>query len=206
MSLPMLVILDIDHTLLHTWTGFSDDQAAVDTTAFRALLLDSYPGSFSWEGHPVCPRPHLERFSRFLLSTNLAWGFYSTGETGYVETVLHTLVPELIAKAEFVWGRDHCIPRMQTLAKDLEVVSETFGYRLDEIVMIDDLPVVEPDHRRLPINSFRISTDIATASNDIELLRMILALQHWQANPDIAPDDLFVPHDRATVLAQLETL
>jgi len=113
-----LIILDVDHTLLHSyavetildWLPPEDTKRTIEERAkYKTTLLEQVHGAWECNDFLVCPRPHLARLESFILSQqNLSVAFYSTAAPIYLETVLPRVVPKLYDKAKFVWGKDKC--------------------------------------------------------------------------------------------------
>lgn len=180
-----MIVLDVDHTLLHTWFSEPDFDRlpAYDThrtseqrRAYREQLLQHFPACGIWENNLVCPRPFLDEFTAFLRASGKEYGFYSTGELGYLQEILPQVAPELLQGASFVWGRERCTGRIE-YRKDIEALGDEFGYRVDEIVMLDDMQVVEPERCRVPIAPFRVSPsiEVALADNELQRIQALLA-------------------------------
>lgn len=184
-----LIILDVDHTLLHAWISEPiydwlppDDphQTPEKRKQYQQRLLEQFPGAYQWNDFVVCPRPYLNKLEEFILTDQrIQFGFYSTGAPIYLEGLLPRVVPKLYDKALFVWGKNKC-PRVQEIKmpyKDLNLVSEQFGVSLDHIVMVDDLPTVVPWYNRLDISRFNLMYGMEVPLQDYQLLRLIKRLQ-----------------------------
>ena len=185
----LLLVLDVDHTLLHAWVSEpvydwlpADDpnRTPEKRKQYQQLLLEKFPGSYQWNDFVVCPRPHLNKLEEFLLSNpRIQFGFYSTGAPVYLEGLLPRVVPKLYKRALFIWGKDKC-PRVKEVKmpyKDLNLVSEAFGISLEQMVMVDDLPTVVPWYSRLHITRFNLTHGIEGAMRDFQLLQLIKRLQ-----------------------------
>jgi len=184
-----LVILDVDHTLLHSyavetildWLPPEDTNRSIDVREkYRTTLLDQVKGAWEWNDFVVCPRPHLSRLENFILSEpKLSVAFYSTAAPVYLETVLPRLVPKLYDKALFVWGKDKCVRDkvVKIPVKDMVPVCELVKMGIEQIWMVDDLPTVTPWFNRLDISPFNISHGLEPAHQDYQLLRLIKRMQ-----------------------------
>ncbi|MFP2907054.1 NIF family HAD-type phosphatase [Pyxidicoccus sp. 3LFB2] len=133
---PMLLILDLDETLLHA------REAPLERAA-----------DFHLFGYSVYLRPHLERFltecaARFRLAV------WSSASDDYVAEVVRRSFPPAL-RPEFVWGRSRCTfsvdsRRVQedgyldpashyNYAKKLHKLKRK-GYRLERVLVVDDTP------------------------------------------------------------------
>jgi len=184
-----LVILDVDHTLLHSYVVDTildrlppeDTNRTLEARAqYKTTLLEQINGAWQWNDFVVCPRPHLTRLEDFILSqSNLSVAFYSTAAPIYLETVLPRLVPKLYGGAKFVWGKDKCLRNKEVKipVKDMVPVCEQVNVGIEQIWMVDDLPTVTPWFNRLDISPFNIAHGIEPAHQDYQLLRLIKRMQ-----------------------------
>lgn len=184
-----LLILDVDHTLLHSWVAEpiyerlpQDDPHRTPETRqlYKNVLLEKVPGAWQWNDLVVCPRPYLAELENFVLSqSRLKVAFYSTAAPIYLETLLPRVVPKLYDKAVFVWGKDKCVRDkiVKIPYKDMVSVCEQVRMGIEQIWMVDDLPTVVPWFSRLDISRFNITDGIEPAHQDFQLLRLIKRLQ-----------------------------
>lgn len=185
-----LIILDVDHTLLHAWVTdpvmewlSPDDpfKTPESRQQYKTTLLEKVHGAWHWNDLVICPRPYISKFESFLLSQpRFEVAFYSTAAPVYLETILPRVVPKLYKQAKFVWGKNKC-PRLSEVKmpyKDLNQVAEEFDVDIEHMVMVDDLPTIIPWCNRLDIARFNISQDVEPAQRDVALLRLIKRLEH----------------------------
>ncbi|WP_206108059.1 HAD family hydrolase [Paludisphaera soli] len=123
---PMLLILDLDDTLIH---------AVEDASACGP--------DFQVGPYAVKRRPHLDAF----LKSGARWStlaFWSTATDAYVEAVVARILPEGTAPA-FVWGRSRCSRRFDpetfedVYLKDLKKIRRR-GFALERTLIVDDTP------------------------------------------------------------------
>lgn len=135
----ILVVLDLDETLLHTTS--------------KTL---QQPVAFDYEDKKVYARPHLKEFLK-LLQPHFLLAIWSSGSDDYVELMVEKMLPRDLP-LEFVWGRGHCTSRSNVelynqgyakaalemeghyhFIKPLKKLKRK-GYSLDRILMVDDSP------------------------------------------------------------------
>lgn len=132
----LLVILDLDETLIHATDTPYDDQ-----------------WHFEVFGYKVYRRPHLTEFidglrDRFHVAV------WSSASDDYVDKVVAEIFPSGYP-LEFVWGRSRCThkpdyekaeqmgffdPSHYDYIKKLEKVFEKFPFRKERVVIVDDTP------------------------------------------------------------------
>lgn len=184
-----LLILDVDHTLLHSysaeaildWLPPEDTNRSVEARIkHKALLLEKVPGAWECNDFVVCPRPHISQLEEYIVTQDdLGVAFFSTAAPIYLEMILPRLVPKLYERAMFVWGKDKCtrLNGLKFPIKDMQSVRNEFGLMYEQIWMVDDSPVVTPWYHWLEISPFNISTRIEPAHQDYQLLRLIMRMQ-----------------------------
>lgn len=126
-SEPVLLILDIDESLVH---------AAEQPLAHHH--------DFTVGPYYVYRRPGLQDF---VLGCARAFdiAFWSSGTTDYVNAILSEILPAAI-EPRFVWGRPRCIRRFdyeryeENFLKDLRKVKR-HGYSLARVLIVDDEPI-----------------------------------------------------------------
>src|SRR5437016_3941794 len=123
---PMLLILDLDETLVH---------------AAEAPLDRGY--DFVVGPYLVYCRPHLAEFLA-ACSACFRLAVWSSAGDDYVRAITRRIIPPEIEPA-FVWGRSRCVWRYDPEAfeweslKDLKKVKRA-GYRLERVLIADDTP------------------------------------------------------------------
>lgn len=123
---PILLILDLDETLIHAAEG----------------PLDRDP-DFLIGPYSVYRRPYL---AEFLISCSECFrmAIWSTATDEYVRLVVERIMPPGVEPA-FVWGRSRCVRRYdheqfeEYPVKDLKKVKR-LGYRLERVLIADDTP------------------------------------------------------------------
>lgn len=184
-----LVVLDLDNTLLHTWVPTAlppfiapDDPHRTEEQRkqFGERLLAEYPGVSTWNDSIICPRPHLEKFIHSLVDElNMRIGIYSTAVPIYLTEALKRLPGDIGNHASFIWGKDKCVKVDGKRCKNLNKVSTEFDVGLEDILMIDDLPVVLPETGRLPIKPFRVDIDLELAIQDDQLKKICQEIRQF---------------------------
>ena len=176
-----LLVIDIDNTILHTVLLGSDKRQ--DIEIFRNELLNCFDDATLFKGENravIVPRPNLPAFTEYLQSVSgeLDIGIYSTARSDYLERVLSAAFPWAIGRAKFIWDRSYCESSDGILTKNLEIVSTSFGYELENIRMLDDQDIIHPKHQRIHIEEF-IAHDIESAKLDSALLKTIDDINSW---------------------------
>jgi len=179
MSQKKLVVLDIDHTLLHSWVPTSlppfialDDPHRTEEQRqqFAERLLTQFPGAKVWNDSIICPRPYLHEFIQELIGhPAIDIAVYSGAAPVYLTESLSRVSPALLNHAKFVWGKAQCIKQDKRRVKDLSLVEQKYNYSLENILMLDDLPIVLPESNRLAIQPFRVDINLEVAIKDDQL-------------------------------------
>ncbi|UOR07527.1 HAD family hydrolase [Hymenobacter aerilatus] len=135
-STPILLILDIDETLLHA-----------------SHIPLGRPADFEVFGYYIYLRPHL---TEFLLgcSQHFRLAVWSSASDDYVAEIIRRIVPNTVP-LEFAWGRSRCTYCFNNIAfeqvgyadfqshynyvKVLKKLKRR-GYSLDRVVIVDDTP------------------------------------------------------------------
>lgn len=164
MSLPMLLILDLDETLVH---------------ATREL-----PGDLVIEGYFLHTRPGLDTFLDYALDT-FDVGVWTSAGRGYASQVLEHILPDPGALA-FFYAHEQCTrrydPELQTSywIKNLDRLKRR-GHRLEQTLMVDDSPRKLERHYGNLIRIRGWEGDPA----DRELERLRLYLEELRAAPNV---------------------
>lgn len=122
----MLLVLDIDETLLYS------------TTKRLTYVPDYLVGE-----NYVYARPGLKEFLD-AISHGFRVAVWTSAVRGYAERLVTHYFPEALS-LQFLWARDRCTRQVDRKTKetywlkDLKKI-KSFGYSLDEILMIDDRP------------------------------------------------------------------
>lgn len=150
----MLLILDLDETLIH---------------ATRVPL--GHPADFMFEGYSVHRRPHLDRFIAFV-EANFTVAVWTSSSADYAAAVVPRIfpAPERLA---FVWSRKRCTPRRDWETDDLDWLKplkkvKRFGFSLEQVIAVDDSP---EKYARSYGNLVRVAPFLGDA-DDAELLRL----------------------------------
>lgn len=176
-----LLILDIDNTLLNT--VILRDLAEGELQRIREALLRALPGSACIKDEPrivVVPRPHLVEFTEYLNGVKgiLDVGIYSSATASYIRKVLSAVFPWCIGNARFIWDITYCYELDGILKKDLSKISQSMGYRLENIRMLDDSEVILQRKLRIEISPFE-NAHVSKTKKDRELLRVIDDLERF---------------------------
>lgn len=123
---PLLIILDLDETLIH----------APDRP------LDREPDFVVYK-YPVYKRPHVDAFIASLLARYRVAVWTSSGEL-YAEAVVRRLFPDP-SRLELVWSADRCTQRFDHETRGRYVVKplrklRSRGYALERVLVVDDSP------------------------------------------------------------------
>jgi carboxy-terminal domain RNA polymerase II polypeptide A small phosphatase len=134
---PILLILDLDETLLHA----------------RAEPLPHRPADFELFGYHVYLRPHLPAFLREA-SRHFELAVWSSASDDYVAEIVRRIVPAEVPLS-FVWGRSRCTycldhARVEQYGYTDHQSHYDFvkpllklrrrGYRLERVLIVDDTP------------------------------------------------------------------
>ena len=150
-----LLILDIDETLVHA----------------REIPLQRDP-DFKTSLYHVYKRPYVDEFLQFCREHfNVA--IWTTGGSEYAQQVFEHLFPEDYPLA-FLWASERCTRRYDPdrqqpyVIKNLHKLKKK-GYRLEQVIMIDDTPQkLEKNYGNLVA-----VTEWTGDANDRELLHLI---------------------------------
>lgn len=156
----IVVVIDLDHTLLHSISkhekdGVSEDVVTFLKVRFRHFFLkldDGYQAT-------VILRPYALTFLRYLFMHPDVYDvvIWSAGESAYVEQIAeHLLRMTKTNSVRFphdpafkaVWTREHTLQIRGVPIKSLTVLSKCLNVSMDHIVFIDD----NPDHHTYASN------------------------------------------------------
>lgn len=126
MSKNLLLILDLDETLIHA----------------SSTKLDTEP-DFFYEQYFVYKRPFLDTFFKEI-SAHFLIGIWSSADDIYVQEIIQKITPENI-NFEIVWGKNRC-----SLKRDVDLDQYIFekrlkklktkGFKLEQVLIVDDTP------------------------------------------------------------------
>ena len=122
----MLLILDLDETLIH---------------ATERRLAG--PPDFVFDRFNIYRRPHLAEFLAFC-AAHFSVAVWTSSSEPYAEAVVEEVFGEHYP-LEFLWARKRCTPRFDaetktdSWLKDLKKVRRR-GYNLDRVLVVDDTP------------------------------------------------------------------
>ncbi len=122
----LLLILDIDETLIHATEG------TVNTSS-----------DFEIPPYHFSKRPFLSEFLA-TVSQHYRIALWSSSSAKYVSAIASQIIPVTIS-LEFQWSHNHCVhsynPDLQKMCtiKDLKKVKR-LGYDLDRVLIVDDTP------------------------------------------------------------------
>lgn len=123
---PILLILDIDETLLYaSETGLEQEP-------------DCRVGPYS-----VYVRPNLLEFLQ-CCNEHFRLAIWSSSSADYLSAIVTAIIPDEM-KLEFVWSRERCIQRFDGelhetyYVKDLKK-AQRMGFDLDRMLIVDDTP------------------------------------------------------------------
>ena len=122
---PLLVVLDIDETLIHATTR--DDRGTPD---------------FVIEGWKVLKRPHVDPFLEYCLENYDVGVWTSAGET-YAELIMKQLA--CLSSFRFIWSREKCTTKFDTETYEYHPTKKLKkllgrGWSNERIIAIDDSP------------------------------------------------------------------
>ncbi len=132
--MPKLIVLDLDYTLIYS-------------TKEKLREPD-----FNVEDYNVYIRPGLDNFLNFC-SIKGKVGIWSQGDKCYVEEVVSKLIGDS-KELLFKWSKEECVSYARMfgfenseshyanlkVVKDLNLVSERFGFDISDIIAVDDNP------------------------------------------------------------------
>lgn len=108
----MLIILDLDETLIHSVTDEEEEKYKLD------IARESGMQTFNASGYTVIKRPFLDEFLDKLLNDNYyAVGIWSAGEDEYVNSIVDNIVKNR-RKLAFVMARSSCVGAKYTKPLD----------------------------------------------------------------------------------------
>lgn len=122
----MLLILDLDETLIHATENKLDK-----------------PENFRCEQYYVYVRPHLDDFLE-IIKNHFEIAVWTSSTEMYAEIVVKNIFPNDYPLS-FLWAREKCTKRFDELTyshvniKDLKKVKKK-GYNLEKILIVDDTP------------------------------------------------------------------
>lgn len=169
MNLPsLLVILDLDETLIHTTTAPLNNQMA-------HLKMANY-----W----LYERPYVRDFISFCLS-HFRVAVWTSSNEPYAHAVITHLF-EQPEQLEFIWARQRCTVRMDHqrwepfYVKNLKKV-KALGERLERIIMLDDSPekLIHQYGNLVRISPFE------GQANDKDLLLLMNYLLYLNQQPNV---------------------
>ena len=140
---PILLILDLDETLIHATT----------------TLLER-PADFQVYHYHVYKRPGLDAFLE-QVAAHFRLAVWSSASDDYIRAIVtHILLPAV--KLEFVWGRSRCTPFLPLRLDEEEYVDfyqaggyeyakrlkkvRRRGYNLRRVLIVDDTPAKVQQH------------------------------------------------------------
>jgi carboxy-terminal domain RNA polymerase II polypeptide A small phosphatase len=163
----MLLILDLDETLIHTTT---------------APLRK--PPDFAFDEFLVYRRPRLDRFLAFA-EEHFTVAVWTSSSPDYAAEIVRNIFPAPDRLA-FVWARDRCTPRLDwerygmDWLKPLKKVKR-LGFPLEEMIAVDDSP---EKYIRNYGNLVRVAPFVGDSDDD-ELLRLERYLLVLKELPDV---------------------
>jgi len=167
MRRSLLVILDLDETLVHVPDHPLDRRADFDVL-----------------GHDGYRRPHLAAFLDGLRGRHDV-AIWTTAQRDYADAIVSAIVPWR-SELAFVWTAEQCSPHVDAQTghrgaiKDIEAVRSE-GYDLSRTVMIDDAPERHPcsSANLVPIPPF------LGDPRDTELGRLATFIEALARQPDV---------------------
>lgn len=163
----MLLILDLDETLIHA-SEIPLEQAA----------------DFEFEKYSVYRRPHLAQFLQFCLQ-HFQVAVWTSSTADYAAAVVQEIFPPG-SHLEFVWARRRCTPRFNpedysyTWSKNLSKLKRR-GFKLPQVLIVDDSPEKLTRHYG---NLIRIKPFEGDRQDD-ELLRLMPYLLRLKDVPNV---------------------
>lgn len=134
-----LLILDIDEALIHC------NYSLVNNRAPDLVIKDGKSTISGWN------RPKLSEFVEYALA-NFHVGVWSSGSPDYVAEVSKHIFKDRVDELKFIWARDRCTVKyfpsydiysyssQQVYLKNLNKIKRSFGYRLENMLVVDDSP------------------------------------------------------------------
>lgn len=122
----MLLILDIDETLIYASEGKLDSSS-----------------DFQFAGFNVWKRPHLDEFLSYCFA-NFSVAVWTTSTENYAVKIASHIFNE-DQKPKFLWTRDHCTPKFFPETQDSEYLKDlkkvkARGYDLTQTIVVDNTP------------------------------------------------------------------
>ena len=161
-AVPVLLILDIDETLIY----------AHDASSGRAR--PARPPDFFVLGRPAYERPYVRPFIR-KMATHFTLAVWSKADPPHVEGVLDAVWPQGVERA-FTWTSARCTRRYDEKlqqpywVKKLKKVKNA-GYPLEQMLVVDDDPKAHEDNYG---NLVRVRPYYGDADRELELLARYL--------------------------------
>ena len=164
---PLLVVLDIDETLVH---------------ACRRRV--GRRPDFWVSSYAVHKRPFVDEFLAHVMD-NYQVALWTSSSPGYAHPLVKKLVSEP-ERLEFVWCSDRCTVRRDPATREYYwskklAKLKRLGFALERIVVVDDSP---EKHRQNYGNLIRIEPYEGDPT-DRELLRLIPYLQELAEEPNV---------------------
>ncbi len=192
------IILDIDHTLVHTIVDMED----VDLTKLHTPGLKSTVYTLGSKIFRSVHRPNLDEFLDYLFK-NYNVAVYTAGTKGYAKAIVDNIIlkdhPERTLK--FVYARDiedRSVAKYPDTHKKLEYVFNTLkptGFYACNTVIIDDYFKVKQSNKWNTINipafkvikgkkvyhyTYKNIKAVSSAINDNVLLEVLENLESWR--------------------------
>lgn len=143
---PILVVLDLDETLIHAEDGESE------------VHPDLSPDFYSY-GHPVYKRPGVHEFVEGVLD-EFRIAVWTSAAGDYASVIVDHLFGQRRHELEFLWSRSHCTQKSTARMFDEALNTEPHllmgwqpyhwtkeirkirrrGYKVDRVVAVDDTP------------------------------------------------------------------
>lgn len=146
---PMLVVLDIDETLLHAST-------------FPLTNPCDYKAERTW----VYKRPYVDGFLRYC-QQNFLVGVWTSARASYAQEIVEQVFPYL--SLVFVFNETHCESGVDENGHIISIKPlnklATLGFDLSQIVMIDDSP---EKHSLNPANLLQVAPFFASEREMVE--------------------------------------
>ena len=187
------IILDIDHTLIHTVNPL--ELAQMESKDLLPESLFNCPYYKLNDLALVFQRPHLSEFLDFLFA-NYNVAIWSAGSSDYVNAIVDTFIRTEKRIPSFVMTRDDLIESGQSF-KDLDYVYEKYPlFQPYNTLIIDDLPdnVFSQVDNSILIPPFNVFNE--ECMNDNALLELISYLREFKNKKDIRalhdPFDIFI--------------
>ncbi len=163
----MLLILDLDETLIHATT---------------APLRK--PPDFVFDEFLIYRRPHLDRFLAFA-EEHFSVAVWTSSSPDYAAEIVRNIFPAP-DRLEFLWARDRCTPRWDWSVGEVDWLKplqkvKRLGIPLEEMIAVDDSP---EKYIRNYGNLVRVAPFVGDTDDD-ELLRLERYLLVLKGLPDV---------------------